>query len=307
MIDGDPRGGCPDTVVGLRVDVDTFRGTRDGVPNLLDVLARHHVLATFFFSVGPDNMGRHLWRCFNPAFLSKMLRSHAPDLYGWDIVLRGTLWPGPRIAEKLGYLIRDTSTRGHEVGLHAWDHHRWQSRVAGMGNREIRAELHRGVVALNAALGRSPQCSAAAGWRCTANALLESNRYQFRYNSDCRGTSIFCPLVDDVRCTPQIPVTLPTYDELIGRDSCDDSNYNSRLLDMIDPGRLNVLAVHAEVEGISKRQLFDDFLERASRRSISFVPLGTLLPTDSVIPDGRLAEGRVAGREGWISVQDSAR
>ena len=291
--------------VGLRIDVDTLRGTKHGVPRLLRTLDRHGVLASFFFCVGPDNMGRHLWRLARPRFLAKMLRSGAPSLYGWDIVLRGTLWRGPLIGERLADIIRDADRGGHEIGLHAWDHQRWQRRIGHASAAEIRADLERGLQALNDILGRAVTCSAAPGWRCTEDVLRVQSEHRFAYHSDCRGEDIFRPHLPGASPAPQIPVTLPTYDELIGRLGIADDNYNSQLFRRVRPGRLNVLAIHAEVEGIGRHALFDAFLDTARRQSIELVPLGQLLAEERSIPRAAMRTGRIEGRDGWLALQGS--
>lgn len=290
-------------VVGLRVDVDTYRGTRDGVPRLLALLAARGLRATFFFSVGPDNMGRHLWRLCRPAFLYKMLRSNAPNLYGWDILLRGTAWPGPRIAQRLGDVLRSARDLGHEVGLHAWDHHHWQFHALTMSPAELDEDLRRGTAALLDALGVPVRCSAAAGWQCNDDVIRAKEPFGFHYNSDCRGASIFRPVIDGVAHTPQVPVTLPTYDELIGRNGIRDESYNGYLLSQVRPGKLNVLAIHAEVEGISRHRLFRDFLDQAGRRGIRFATLGELRDAVVDLPQGRIASASQPGREGDLCVQ----
>lgn len=298
------------TRVGLRIDVDTYRGTRLGVPALCQTLARHDLRATFFFSVGPDNMGRHLWRLLRPAFLWKMLRTSAPSLYGWDILFRGTLGPGPIIGRKLPEVIRACAEAGHEIGLHAWDHHAWQGRVAKMSGAEVRTVLDQGMKLMTEILGRPPTCSAAPAWRCTDQVLLEKLAFPFVYNSDCRGHAIFRPFVAGRELPqPQIPATLPTYDEVIGRRRVSRADFNGWLLRQIQPDQLNVLTIHAESEGIHCRDLFDEFVVQARNQGISFSPLGELLPSDPVrLPTASLATGEIEGREGWISLQsESAR
>ena len=289
--------------VGLRIDADTFRGTRDGIPTLVDLLAKYDIKATFFMSVGPDNMGRHFWRLLKPRFLQKMLRSNAISLYGYHTLLCGTAWSGPVIGDRLADIIRLPDKAGHEVGLHAWDHYRWQAHIDRLAPQQMEEQIRLGFNKLADILGRPPACSAAAGWRCNEQALALKEKFNFSYNSDCRGISIFRPVIDGRKLTPQIPVTLPTYDEAIGQNGITDDNYNDFVLSKCKPGQLNVYTIHAEVEGVSRVKLFEQMLVNAKQRGIQFVPLKELVAGQTNIPSGLMVKKEWPGREGWLAAQ----
>jgi len=290
--------------IGLRVDVDTLRGTRHGIPALENLLAKYDIRASFFFSVGPDNMGRHLWRLLRPRFLWKMMRTRAPSLYGWDILLRGTAWPGPLIGRKLPHVIARAAQAGHEVGLHAWDHHGWQSRIDAMTAEDISISLKRGVSSLTQILGHAPSCSAVPAWKCRDQVLLTKAQFPFAYNSDCRGRSIFYPVVDGKPLSqPQIPVTLPTYDEVMGHEDINRHNYNDYILSLISDTGLNVLTIHAEVEGILCLEMFERFLKAARSMNTNLVPLGALLNRTPEIETAAIVTREIPGREGWVACQ----
>jgi len=299
-----------DLRVGLRVDVDTFRGTRLGVPGLCKLFGELDIRATFFLTAGPDNMGRHLWRLLSPPFLWKMLRSNAPGLYGWDIVLRGTLWPGPVISKHLERELKQVVTGGHEIGFHAWDHHAWQARAERWNGEELHRHLVTGFERLSDVLGQAPTCSAAPAWKTTSAILQMKEQLPFRFNSDCRGDSIFLPASDDGRRPmqqPQIPATLPTFDEVVGRGGVTASGFFDELLGLLRPGQLNVLTVHAEVEGMSRLAELARFITSARRLGWSFVALGDLLEPDAELPVCRILKGAVPGRAGWVSCQEGWR
>ncbi len=291
--------------IALKVDVDTLRGTREGVPRLLRIMKKHGVRSAFFFSAGPDNMGRHLWRLLKPAFLVKMMRTKAASLYGWDILFKGTFWPGPLIAKRCADVLRDTAADGHEIGVHAWDHHAWQAKAERQSAPEIARDLERACDAINDAAGRVPGCSAAPAWKCSDAVLEARERFPFRYNSDCRGDSIFVPVVNGKRLSaPQMPLSMPTYDELLGRDGVTGENYNERLLSFAKEGAYNLLTIHAEAEGGVCSGLFERFLELARARGIELVAPEELLPADSAaIPSGRVVIGEIPGREGSIALE----
>lgn len=295
--------------LGLRVDADTLRGTRQGVPGLLRVMDRYQVRASFFFSVGPDNMGRNLWRLLKPAFLQKMLRTRAPSLYGYDILLMGTAWPGPMIGPRCKEAIRAVADAGHEIGVHAWDHFTWQHRLDRLPDERLASESLRAHDMIAEIAGAAPVCAAAPGWKASDAMLLLRERFNYKYASDCRGESLFRPAVQGrALITPQIPTTLPTFDELMGAGAVSVDNYNEAIINTIKAEALNVYTIHAEVEGIAYAELFAGLLESMKEREIAAAPLGTLLPREAAtLPEGRIERGVASGRADWVSVQANVR
>src|SRR5256714_14673775 len=103
--------------LALKVDVDTYRGTRRGVPRLVELLKCHGAGATFLFSLGPDHTGRAIRRVFRPGFMKKVSRTSVVEHYGVRTLLYGTLLPGPDIGRRRADELRAIPDAGFEVGI----------------------------------------------------------------------------------------------------------------------------------------------------------------------------------------------
>lgn len=294
--------------IGLKVDVDTLRGTREGVPRLAALLKQHGVQATFYFSVGPDHTGRAMRRVFRRGFAQKVARTSVLKHYGLRTLLYGVLLPGPDIGRAARESMRRVHDAGFEVGLHTHDHVRWQDRVAGADAAWTRAELERGMQAFERVFGFAPQSHAAAGWQMNQHALELEREFGFKYASDTRGSEAFFPLLaaGPSPC-PQIPTTLPTFDELLGRERTDESNIADAVfrLSAAAPERaLQVFTLHAELEGGKLHGAFESLLlkwrDAGARLECMADVLARVLKGS--LPTRAVVVGEVPGRSGTLAV-----
>jgi peptidoglycan/xylan/chitin deacetylase (PgdA/CDA1 family) len=292
-------------ILAVKIDVDTYRGTREGTPRLVELLKRHGAGATFLFSLGPDHTGRAIGRALRPGFLSKVKRTSVLKHYGLKTVLYGTVLPGPDIGRRCAAEMRAARDAGFEVGIHCWDHVRWQDRVALEDADWTEREMRRAFERFETVFSDRPGTWGAAGWQTNRHAAwVEEN--SFPYASDTRGHCPFQPLWDGVAMgCPQLPTTLPTLDELIGLDGVDESNVCEKLLSLTSEKRNHVFTAHAELEGGKFFAAFDALLSGWKAQGYLIVGLNALYRTLdlSQLPRHDVIYGEIPGRSGKLALQ----
>lgn len=175
------------TTLCIKIDVDTDRGTRIGVPNLQKLFKQLQIPATFLFSLGPDNTGRAIKRIFRCGFLQKVSRTSVISTYGIRTLLNGVLLPGPYIGKRNSDTMRSVESDNHEVGIHCYDHIRWQDGLAKMTQAEVFAEFNKARTEFHNVFHKPAKSAGAAGWQANAKSLAAYDAGELLYGSDCRG------------------------------------------------------------------------------------------------------------------------
>ncbi len=294
--------------VALKIDVDTHQGLGLGVPRLAAMLRREGIAASFYVTMGPDNSGRAIIRVLrNRGFLAKMFRTNAVSMYGPRTILSGTLLPSRPIALAFPEVMRDLKRSGFEVGVHGYDHVRWQDQLDRIGDDGIRNELGDAFEAYRAIFGSPARSFAAPGWRTNDAALLALDEANLAYRSDTRGRDPYrCIVEGRVLKTIEIPTTLPTLDEVMGLPEIPDANAAQRFyLAQFKDDALNVHTVHAETEGMGQLEMFTALLRALKERGAEFVRLEEVASSLNAaeLPICPVIRTTLPGRAGWISAQ----
>jgi hypothetical protein len=150
-----------------------------------------------------------------------------------------------------------------------------------------------------------PTVHGAAGWQMNDAALLLLGKLGYAIASDTRGTSPFVPIVQGQECVPQLPSTLPTLDELIGRDGLTPDNVADTLLRQSTDGRDHVFTLHAELEGGQLAPVMERLLAgwRAAGLAVRTLTEYASLLDPARLPRGIVRRGLVEGRSGELAVQ----
>lgn len=249
--------------IGLRVEVHTFVGTRDGLAALVDLLQAHDAGATFLFTLGPDGSGRQV----RDYLLGRLLRRERNELlrsYSRRALLHGWLLPTPHIARSCAQAMRAVREAGFEVGIHAYDRAAWMARALEADAAWTRREMERAQAAFREVFGEDANVHGAAGWRMNRNAFRLTQLLGFGYGSDTRGVEPFVPVwqAEMVAC-PQLPTSLPTLDEVMRlRNDSAEAAADALLERSADTaGGGHVYTLRVEMEGMRHARVLERMLQ----------------------------------------------
>lgn len=305
-----------DPAIFLKVDVDTFRGTQEGVIPLLRLFERYRVQATFLFSLGPDHTGWALRRIFRRGFLSKVSRTSVVSHYGLKTLLYGVLLPGPPIGRKSQAILQQTEAAGHETGIHCHDHVYWQDYVAQADEIWTQREMERAKHLYEELLGKPTRVHGAAGWQINPHVLAMEEAWGLCYASDTRGSHPFLPVMDRgshppiFSACPQFPTTLPTLDEWLGREGVESNTVHEQIVaESRKPRRHgHVYTLHAELEGMKLLPVMERLLQTWQAEGFVIGSLSDLHNRlqGEVLPRHRIIWGTLPGRSGLLAMQGEA-
>ena len=147
-------------------------------------------------------------------------------------------------------------------------------------------------------LGQQPASFAAPAWLLSRELFDLEQQAGFAFASDVRGTSPFLPSFEGREGTvPQLPSTLPTLDECLGRMTAEEFVDRS-LAGAREQTGYACFTAHAEAEGLEYQSVLETFLARLDRPA---VPLGEAIRIR--LPRREIRLGRVSGRPYDVCLQ----
>ncbi|WP_395011697.1 polysaccharide deacetylase family protein [Undibacterium sp.] len=308
----------------LKIDVDTYRGTREGVPNLVRILKQHQANATFLFSLGKDHTGWALRRAFRPGFFKKVSRTSVLEHYGPKTLMYGVFLPAPDIGKECVEEMRATKRAGFECGIHCWDHVVWQDNVRRRGESWTQKQMLAAYERFNDIFGAPPKTYGAAGWQMNPHALAQLDQFGMHYSSDTRAMlkedgSLTNPAAGPYRLSHgdhiyecvQLPTTLPTLDELLGVEIngtiITESNIAATVLALTAEPKNHVFTMHAELEGQKLAPILIQLLNGWSEQGYQCISMGQYFANirEHELPVYPMTWAELPGRSGELLALDA--
>ncbi|HKZ33976.1 MAG TPA: polysaccharide deacetylase family protein [Candidatus Nanoarchaeia archaeon] len=166
----------------LRVDLESDKGIKEGLPKLLDLLKRYDLKASFYLVMGGES---NIWEILK--YRKKMASADERKIKVWTLKekARMALFPKDFVKSNKNILQRILE-EGHELGLHGWKHREW---TRGLERINIERTIDKAINRYIGLFGKKPISFAAPGFNINNKILEILKRKGIKFISDFSGDS----------------------------------------------------------------------------------------------------------------------
>jgi len=167
----------------LRVDLESDKGIREGIPKLLDLLKKYDLKASFYLVMGGESNIFEILK-----YNKKMESSAERSIKVWSLTdkLRMAFLPKDFVKANKEILQRILD-EGHELGIHGWKHREW---TRGLDKININEKINKAINRYNNLFGQKPISWTSPGFNINDNVLTILEKEGIQYISDFEGEKL---------------------------------------------------------------------------------------------------------------------
>lgn len=247
----------------LRVDLESDKGIRKGLPKLLDLLKRYDFKASFYLVMGGESNLFEILR-----YSKKMESSTERSIKVWSLSdkLRMALFPKDFVKTNKRILQRILD-EGHELGIHGWKHREW---TRGLDKIDAKEKINKAINRYESLFGQKPVSWASPGFNINDNVLSILKEEGIKYISDFSGDKP--KIYNGIK---NIPITIcgenrtPIIEYLVSQGKNDNEILESIKKEMINREIIS-LYIHDLFEARFKLDLLDNIFRFIKEKKIDY-------------------------------------
>ncbi len=162
----------------LRIDLESQKGIKEGLPKILKLLKKYDIKASFYLTMGGESNIIQLFR-----YRKKLSCERGIKIFSKIEIIRMVLFP-KNFVRKNKKMLQEIINQGHELGIHGWKHRTW---TRGLEKINISRELSKSIKEYRKLFGKEPKSFCAPAFRINKKVIYELNKKDFEVISDLDG------------------------------------------------------------------------------------------------------------------------
>lgn len=202
----------------IRIDLESRKGIKEGLPNLLDLFNKYNVKGSFYLTMGGES---NIFDILKNRGGMNSAGERKIKLWSFKDKLKMVFMPVD-FASKNKRILKGVLKEGHELGLHGWKHREW---TRNLDKVNIGKRLDQMIYRYEKYFGVYPRSWSSPGFNINKKVLLELKKRGITHISDFKEKKT-------VNGIKNIPITIcgksrmPFVEYWVGEGKSDDEIFD---------------------------------------------------------------------------------